>query len=67
MDSKADRKQKVLTVHNLHFEPVKLSRPAIKKLIEALEAFAKFNQCREIVIKRSNNRLLLKAIKDGLR
>lgn len=66
MDSKADRKQKVLIVHNLHFEPVKLSQPVINKIIDALKAFAKFNQCRDIVIKKSNNKQLLKAIKDGL-
>ena len=27
MDSKADRKQKMLTIHNLHFEPVKMTKP----------------------------------------
>ncbi|HEY4062963.1 MAG TPA: crosslink repair DNA glycosylase YcaQ family protein [Puia sp.] len=66
MDSKADRKQKVLTVHNLHFEPVKLSKPMIGKITEALKTFAKFNQCPDIFIKKSNNRQYLKAIKEGL-
>ena len=66
MDSKADRKQKILTVHNLHFEPLKLSKPAIVKIIEAIKTFAKFNQCTAIIIKKSNSKEYLKAIKDGL-
>ena len=66
MDSKADRKQRVLTVHNLHFEPLKLSKPMIGKIVDALTTFARFNQCRDIVIKKSNNKQHLKAIKDGL-
>ena len=66
MDSKADRKQKVLIVHNLHFEPLKLSKPMIVKIVDALKAFAKFNQCRDIIIKKSNNKQHLKTIRDGL-
>jgi uncharacterized protein YcaQ len=66
MDSKADRKQQVLTIHNLHFEPVKLSKPMIAKLTDAIQTFARFNQCRDIIIKKSNNKQHLKAIKDGL-
>ncbi|HEY8972012.1 MAG TPA: crosslink repair DNA glycosylase YcaQ family protein, partial [Puia sp.] len=66
MDSKADRKQKTLIIHNLHFEPIKLSKPMIDKIIAAITVFARFNQCREIVITRSNNRQYLKAIKEGL-
>jgi uncharacterized protein YcaQ len=66
MDSKADRKQQVLTVNNLHFEQVKLSKPMIGKIIDALTAFAQFNQCKDIIIKKSNNKQYLKAIKDGL-
>ncbi|HLX66181.1 MAG TPA: crosslink repair DNA glycosylase YcaQ family protein [Puia sp.] len=66
MDSKADRKLKTLIVHNLHFEPVKLTRPAIAKLTAAIQAFARFNNCSHIVIKKSNNKPYLKAIKDLL-
>lgn len=66
MDSKADRKQKVLTIHNLHFEPLKLSQPMIVKIIDAIKTFARFNQCQDIAIKKSNNKQHLKAIKDGL-
>lgn len=67
MDSKAERKQKVLTVHNLHFEKVKLSKASLEKITEAIEAFARFNQCQEINFKKSNNRQYIKAIKDGLK
>jgi uncharacterized protein YcaQ len=66
MDSKADRKQKILTVHNLHFEPLKLTRPMIVKIVEAIKTFASFNQCQDIVIKKSNNKQHLTAIRAGL-
>jgi hypothetical protein len=66
MDSKADRKQRALVVHNLHFEPLTLSKPMIVKIIDAIKTFAKFNQCQDIIIKKSNNKQHLKAIKDGL-
>ncbi|NII29488.1 winged helix-turn-helix domain-containing protein [Pseudoflavitalea sp. X16] len=65
MDSKTDRKQQVLTIHNLHFEPLKLSKPMIDKIIDAIQTFVKFNQCRDIIIKKSNNKQYLKAIRDG--
>jgi uncharacterized protein len=65
MDAKADRKQKVLIVHNLHFEPVDLAPTIIKKFIQALKAFVQFNQCREVVFKKSNNKTYLKAISKG--
>ncbi len=66
MDSKADRKQKVLLIHNLHFEPVKLSKTALGRITEAIKQFARFNQCTEIVIKKGNNREYIKNIKAGL-
>jgi uncharacterized protein YcaQ len=66
MDAKADRKQKVLIVHNLHFEPVKLSKPDIANITDALKAFARFNQCGDIVISKSNHKQYLKGIRDGL-
>jgi uncharacterized protein YcaQ len=66
MDSKADRKQKVLIVHNLHFEPVELGKPQLDKLIDALKKFAKFNQCRDIIIKKSNAEAYLKTILSAL-
>jgi len=66
MDSKADRRKKVLIVHNLHFESVKLTRPMIGKICEAIKDFAKFNQCEAITIERSNDGVLLKAIRKAL-
>jgi uncharacterized protein len=66
MDSKADRKQKTLIIHNLHFEPVKLTKPDFPKFIAALHRFARFNHCTDIVLKKSNNKPYLKAIKDAL-
>jgi len=67
MDSKADRKQKVLIVHNLHFEPkVQLTKPTIAKITDAIKEFAKFNQCRDIVIKKSNNKQVGKAISQAI-
>jgi uncharacterized protein YcaQ len=66
MDSKADRKQKTLLVHNLHFEPVQLTKPEIRKLAEALQNFAKFNHCTDIVIKKSNKRDYFNSIKAAL-
>lgn len=66
MDSKADRKQKQLIVHNLHFEKVKLSKSMIVKITDALEAFAAFNKCEKIVFKKTNNKQYLKAVKEGL-
>ncbi len=56
MDSKADRKQRVLTVNNLHFEPVKLSRQMLSNIANALDRFAKFNQCDTVVIRKTNNK-----------
>jgi len=66
MDSKADRKQGVLAIHNLHFEPLKLTRPMIVKISDAIRTFAKFNQCKAITIKKSNDKLALKAIRNEI-
>jgi uncharacterized protein YcaQ len=65
MDAKADRKQKVLIVHNLHFEPLDLDQMTIEKVIQALKAYVLFNQCRNIIFKKSNNEKYLGAIKKG--
>jgi len=62
MDAKADRKRKVLIVHNLHFEDIDLDQSTIEKFIRALSAFVKFNQCHDIVFKKSNNENWLEAI-----
>ncbi|MGZ3762227.1 MAG: winged helix-turn-helix domain-containing protein [Mucilaginibacter sp.] len=65
MDAKADRKQKLLLIHNLHFEPVELDKTTIAKIIEALKAFVQFNQCRDIVFGKSNQEAYLDAIRNG--
>lgn len=62
MDCKADRKNKVLRVHNIHFEEVELDQPAIHKFIGALKAFVAFNQCHDIRFDRTNRKDYLKAI-----
>ena len=62
MDAKADRKQKMLIVHNIHFESVDLEQRIIEKFVQALKAFVQFNQCKDIVFKRSNNETYLEAI-----
>lgn len=66
MDAKADRKQRILTIHNLHFEPLKLTKPIVLKISDAIQTFAKFNQCETIVLKRSNDKPALKAIQKAL-
>lgn len=62
MDAKADRKQKVLIVHNIHFEAVDLDEITIKKFIQALKDFVRFNKCGEIIFKKSNNEAYLELI-----
>ena len=65
MDAKADRKQKVLIVHNIHFEPIKLQSVIIEKFTQTLKEFVQFNQCQDIVFKRSNNEIYLEKIRKG--
>lgn len=62
MDAKADRKQKVLIVHNIHFEAVDLDQMMIEKFIAALKEFIVFNQCHDIIFKRSNHEIYLETI-----
>ncbi|MFZ6014332.1 MAG: winged helix-turn-helix domain-containing protein [Bacteroidota bacterium] len=64
MDSKADRKQQILTINNLHFEPIELTKPMVAKVCKAIQDFAKFNQCEAIVIQKSNDKSVLKAIRE---
>lgn len=66
MDSKADRKHRLLTIHYQHFETRQLTKPMITKLCQAIKAFAKFNQCEAIVLKKSNDNKLMKAIQQGI-
>ena len=66
MDSKADRKTGTMTINNIHFEDVKLSKPMIAKVCEAINAFSKFNRCETIVVKKSNNKVVLKELRKTL-
>ncbi|WP_316821580.1 winged helix-turn-helix domain-containing protein [Pedobacter gandavensis] len=66
MDAKADRKQKLLIVQNIHFEAIDLNEITIAQFIEALKAFVSFNQCRDITFKRSNNETYLNIIRKSL-
>lgn len=63
MDAKADRTNKVLIVHNLHFEDVELSGITTSKLTDALQAFVRFNDCRDIIFERTNRLDYLELIK----
>jgi uncharacterized protein YcaQ len=66
MDAKADRKQKILIVHNLHFETVDLTESMLKKFAAELKLFMAFNQCRQIVFSKCNKKSYLKVIKESL-
>jgi uncharacterized protein YcaQ len=63
LDAKADRKQKKLIIHNLHFERVKITKQGIEKFYDALREFALFNKCTEVVALKSNNKAVLKTIR----
>jgi hypothetical protein len=56
MDSKADRKQKTLTIHNLHFEKIKLTKSMATKISEAIKSFVEFNQCSSVELKKCNDK-----------
>jgi uncharacterized protein len=66
MDAKADRKARTLIINNLHFESIKLTRPMIAKMCDAIKAFAKFNQSEEVTIKKCNDKALLKVVKEQM-
>ena len=56
MDAKADRKEKTLIIHNLHFEAVKMAKPQLLQVAAAIQSFADFNQCNTQLIKKTNHR-----------
>lgn len=64
IDAKADRKQKLRIVHNLHFEPVALSEAMIERLSAALKTYTRFNQCQDLIFTRSNLEDYLKVIRE---
>lgn len=66
MDSKADRKERKLIIHNLHVEKLKLTKAMAIKICDAIKKFAQFNQCEAIVIEKSNDKALLKNIQKAL-
>jgi uncharacterized protein YcaQ len=65
MDAKADRKQRLLIVHHLYFEDVKLNNLMLNKLIATLKAFTKFNQCNHIVFHKSNHTNYLEVLQQA--
>ncbi|SDF97997.1 hypothetical protein SAMN05421827_102304 [Pedobacter terrae] len=69
MDAKADRKNKTLIVHNLHFEPIEVNATTIDKLVYHLKEFILFNKCNDVIFKKSNRndllKLMSKAFSDG--
>jgi uncharacterized protein YcaQ len=62
MDAKADRKNKRLMIHNIHFEDVTLEDSVIVKLAEALKDYIIFNQCNDVAFTKTNQPEYLKAI-----
>lgn len=65
MDSKADRKSKVLIIHNLHFEEVGLNGDMLEKLANTLKEFILFNQCRDVTFGKCNRPDYLNAIESA--
>lgn len=65
MDAKANRKQKLLIIHNIHFESIELTQVIIDKFIQALKVFVQFNQCHNITFDQSNKKTYLEAIRKG--
>lgn len=63
MDAKADRKQKVLIINNIHFEKLKINSSMMAKLCEVIKAYAGFNGCKAITVTKSNNKEFIKAIR----
>jgi len=66
MDAKADRKQKMLIVHNLYFENVNLNDQLIGKFVEALKDFVLFNQCQDVRFIKTNNETYMDKIREML-
>ena len=46
----------------LHLEPVDLEQVVLEKFIQALKEFVQFNQCQDIIFKKSNNEGYLNVI-----
>lgn len=65
MDAKADRKRKILVIHNLHFEDLDVNRQTLEKLTQALKDFVIFNQCHDITFSKSNRNAYLEIMLKG--
>lgn len=65
MDAKADRKHKVLMVHNIHFEDVVLNEDILEQFSTALKVFVAFNKCHDIRFDKSNHPGYMKIIAKG--
>ena len=63
MDAKADRKQKILLINNIHFEKLKINSSMMAKLCDVIKAYATFNGCKEITVTKTNNKEFVKAIR----
>jgi uncharacterized protein len=53
-----------LIINNLHFEPVKITKPMAVKMCDAIRDFATFNGCESISIVKCNNKPMLKTFKE---
>jgi uncharacterized protein YcaQ len=60
MDSKADRKEKVLVINNLHFERKDVD---VGKLADGINDFTRFNGCETFVVKKTNNRSIARSLR----
>jgi uncharacterized protein YcaQ len=62
MDAKAERKQRMLIINNLHFENVELNLEAVKKLAKAIRHYVRFNECDQVSFIRTNNKTMVKKL-----
>lgn len=67
MDSKADRKQRILLIHNLHFEAVKLDKTTLGRIADSLTSFAEFNQCTGVTFNKTNNKSYCREIQQRMK
>ncbi len=64
MDVQADRKNKILIIHNLVFEPgFKDFDQVIEPFMEQVIAYTKFNGCRQIIIEKTSPLKIKAALK----
>jgi uncharacterized protein YcaQ len=67
MDSKADRKLKMLIIHNIHFEEVISDTSMLEKICGAIKEFATFNGCSKFTVTKSNHKEFLKFIRFSIK